>query len=354
MRAPLVLAAAAALAVPAGAATAAPRLQSPSLARIAAAPAFVADSTLAAPKASRLLLRGAYWGGRYTTPSGDAVTVYVSDSYAQDPAIPQRWADFLSSLVHGSELGLVTAYLAPLDEVQTICGADALACYSPQQSLLVAPGDAPAADISAEAVVTHEYGHHVAAHRSDAPWAAVDYGTKRWASYMEVCRRTRSGELYPGAESIPNYELNPGEAFAETYRVLNQRREGVMETPWDIVDQSLYPTSQALALVEQDVTAPWTKAATTTYRSSLSAQTRARTFSVATALDGTLGLTVRIGAVRARVRVTTASGASVADRTLAARHAATVRTTICGQRSYSVRVARVRGAGGVTLTVTRP
>jgi hypothetical protein len=355
MRAAAVLAAAAALAASAGTATAAPRLQSPSLARIAAAPAVIADSTLAAPKASSLLARGAYWGGRYTTPSGDAVTVYVSDSYPQDQTIPQRWANFLSSLVHGSELGLVTAYLAPLDEVQTVCGADALACYSPRDSLLVAPGDAPTSDISAEAVVTHEYGHHIAAHRSDAPWAAVDYGTKRWASYMQVCRRTRAGELYPGAESIPNYELNPGEAFAETYRVLNQRRTGVMETPWDIVDQRFYPTPTALTLLEQDVTTPWTTPTTSAQRSSLSARVRIRSFSVATALDGTLSLAVRAAAgVRVRVHVATASGASVADRTIAASHASSVRTTICGQRSYRVRVARVRGAGAFTLTVTRP
>jgi hypothetical protein len=355
MRALLVLAAAAALAAPAGTAKVAPRLQSPSPARIGAAPAAIADSTLTAPKASRLLARGAFWGGRYTTPSGEAVTVYVSDSYPQDPAIPQRWADFLGSLVHGSELSLVTAYLAPLDEVQTVCGADALACYSPRDSLLVAPGDAPSSDISAEAVVTHEYGHHVAAHRSDAPWAAVDYGTKRWASYLQVCRRTRAGELHPGAESIPDYELNPGEAFAESYRVLNQRRAGVMETTWNIVDQSFYPTTSALGLLEQDVTAPWTKPTTSVSRGSLSARSRTRTFSVATTLDGTLSLAVRAAAgVRLRVRLTTASGASVADRTIAASHASSVRTTICGQRSYRVRVARVRGAGAFTLTVTRP
>jgi hypothetical protein len=355
VRVPLVLAATVALAVPAAAAAAAPRLESPSRARIAAAPAFIADTTLAAPKAGRLLASEAYWGGRYTTPSGDVVTVYVSDSYPQDPAIAQGWANFLSGLVHGPELALVTAYLAPLDEVQTLCGPDALACYSPAQSLLVAPGDPPTSDISAEAVVTHEYGHHVAAHRSNAPWPAVDYGTKRWASAMQVCRRTRAGELHPGAESIPYYQLNPGEAFAESYRVLNQRRAGIAETPWDIVDQRFYPTATALTLLEQDVTQPWTKATTVIDRGSVSARARTRTFSIPTALDGTLRLTVRDGAgVRVRVRVATASGASVAARTIAARHASTVQTTVCGQRSYRVRVARVRGAGAFTLTVTRP
>src|SRR5919198_1456099 len=190
-----------------------------------------------------MLARGNYWGGRYNTPTGEPVTVYVSDSYPQDPAIPQRWANFLDSLVHGPELAQVTAYLAPLDEVQLVCGADALACYSPTESLLVAPGEAPAADISAEAVVT--------------------------------------------------YELNPGEAFAESYRVLNQHKAGVAETPWDIVDQRLYPTADALTLLEQDVTAPWTKPTQTAYRGSLRGGTRSRAYTVATGPDGSLRLSLR-------------------------------------------------------------
>jgi hypothetical protein len=332
-----------------------PVLERPTLAAIATAPQVIPDATLAAPKARRVLALANYWGGRYNTATGEAVTVYVSDSYPQDPAIPQRWADFLDSLVHGPELAQVTAYLAPLDEVQLVCGADALACYSPTESLLVAPGEAPAADISAEAVVTHEYGHHVAAHRLNPPWPAVDYGTKRWASYDEVCRRTRTGELHPGAETIPNYELNPGEAFAESYRVLNQHKAGVAETPWDIVDQRLYPTADALTLLEQDVTAPWTKPTQTAYRGSLRGGARSRTYSIATGLDGSLRVGLRAAAgVRLGLRVSVASGATVANRTVAAGRSGAVGATICGQRSYRVRVSRLRGAGAFTLSVTKP
>ena len=332
-----------------------PVLASPSRAAIATARQVIPDSTLRAAKARRILSLGSYWGGKYSTATGELVTVYVSDAYPQDPAIAQRWADFLDSLVHGSELSQVTAYLAPLDEVQSICGIEALACYSPNESLLVAPGDAPTSDISAEAVVTHEYGHHVAAHRSNPPWPAVDYGTKRWASYNQVCSKTRAGRLYPGAESLPHYTLNPGEAFAESYRVLNQHKLGLAETAWDIVDQSLYPTSQSLSLLEQDVSSPWTKPTLTAYRGSVRASARSRTFSIVTALDGSLRLDLRASSgVRLGFRVTVPSGRAVATRTVAAAHDNVVPTTICGQRSYRVRVSRLRGAGAFTLSVTKP
>ena len=341
--------AAAAFALPA------PVLERPSAAAIATAPAVIPDSALSAPKARRVLALADYWGGRYSTPSGAQVTVYISDSYPQDQSIPQRWANFLDSLVHGSELSQMTLYLAPLDEVQTTCGADALGCYSPSQSLLVTPGDPPAADISAEAIVIHEYGHHVAAHRLNAPWAAVDYGTKRWASYNQVCSKSRAGKLHPGAESLPFYTLNPGEGFAESYRVLNQHKLGLPETAWDIVDQSLYPSAQSLTVLEQDVTSPWAKPTTTAYRGSLRGETKSRTISVATGLDGSLRLDVRASSrVRLRFRVSLPSGKALATRTVAAAHDSVVSTTICGQRSYSVRVSRLRGAGAFTLFVTEP
>jgi hypothetical protein len=329
-------------------------LSYPSTAALSASTRFIPDSTLGARKARLLLAGPNYWGGRYTTTTGELVTVYVSDAYPQDPSVAQRWANFLAGLVHGSELGQVTAYLAPLGEVQSLCGLQALACYSPRESLLVAPGEAPVSDITAEAVVTHEYGHHVATHRSNPPWPAVDWGTKRWASSIQVCRRTRAGSLKPGAEDIPNYFVNPGEGFAESYRVLNQRKAGLVETPWDIVDRSLYPSAQALTLLEQDVTSPWTKATTTAYRGSVSSGSRTRTFAVPTVLDGTLRVALRASSgVRLRLRLTAA--ATKADvRTVAAGRSSTVATTICGARSYTARVTRLRGAGAFTLTVTRP
>jgi hypothetical protein len=183
-------------------------------------------------------------------------------------------------LIHGPELGSLTAYLEPLSEVQQQCGSQALACYDPSRSTLYAPGDDPSADLSAEAVVTHEYGHHVAQHRVNLPWAAVDYGTKRWATYEQVCARSEDGELHPGAETQPAYQLNPGEAFAETYRVLNERHAGIPEFAWQVVSQSLYPDDTALALVEQDVTSPWQATTHATRTAALSKRIPSRTYTV--------------------------------------------------------------------------
>ena len=54
--------------------------------------------------------------------------------------------------------------------------------YVPDQA--VESGHAP------EYVLAHEYGHHIAAWRSNAPWEAVDWGPKHWASAMRACARS--------------------------------------------------------------------------------------------------------------------------------------------------------------------
>jgi hypothetical protein len=324
------------------------RLQSPSTEDIGRSSGAIADSA----HASRLL-PGSYWGGPVTASTGEQITVYVSNRYAQDPAVAQRWADFLASLIHGSELSSLVAYLAPQDEVSSICGQDALACYGASANLLVAPGDDPSTDMSAEAVVTHEYGHHVAAHRTNPPWAAVDYGTKRWASYENVCSSTVRGLLYPGAESLPRYELNPGEAFAETYRVLNQRAAGIAEVPWDIVSRQLYPDEAALAALRADITTPWQSRTTSTQTSALTKTIRSRTYTVTTPLDGTVAVTVRPTAKsRLSLEIDGADGTVLARGTGSRTLAAT--TTICGQRSLRIRVAGISGTGTFRLAVARP
>ena len=241
------------------------RLDIPQRTQIARAAAPIVDREVAASSVSAVAPAG-YWGGQYQTAAGESVTIYASNSYPVDPALGQRWADFLGSLVHGSEISTVTVLLATAAQISRVCGADAVACYSPQGAVLYTPGEDPGTDLSAEAVITHEYGHHVAANRSDAPWSALDSGPKRWASTMQVCARTRSGELFPGAEDAQHYTLNPGEGWAETYRVLNERKAGLAEAPWQIVTQALYPTAAALTAAEQDVTSPWQAATTTTDR----------------------------------------------------------------------------------------
>jgi hypothetical protein len=335
-------------------ATAASSLKSPDALGLVRAGTAIPDSTLSST-GRRALAATASWGGTFTASTGEQVHIQVSDSYPQDPARAQRWADFLASLVHGPEISTVDVYLAPLGEVQRFCGRDALACYSPGSHQLVAPGDDPSSDISAEAVVTHEYGHHVAASRSNAPWPAVEYGTKRWATYEQVCTRARSGQLFPGAEDAVHYMLNPGEAFAETYRVLNQRRLGVPETSWDIVARSLYPDDTALALVQQDVLSPWTANTSSTTSVTLTRRASVKTISVVTPLDGALRVTARTTRnERVRVRVLSTSPKTASSTVVPGGASRSTTGTVCGARSARVRLTLTRGAGRVALTTSRP
>lgn len=352
----LLVVAAAALAAAATAAEATPatiRLQSPHRSEIARA-GTITDSTLTPAGAARVA-RSASWGGVYTTPSGELVKVYASNTYPQDPAVGQRWADFFAGLVHGTELATITAYLAPLNEVQSLCGSQALACYSPRDSLLVAPGDDPYADTSAEAIVTHEYGHHVANNRLNPPWQAEDYGAKRWASYMQVCANTKQGAYFPGSETLPNYRVNPGEGWAEAYRVLNQRKAGLVESPWEIVVRAFYPDDTALGQLEQDVVAPWTAPTAESRSGSVTRKTRVRSYTVATPLDGTLRISLR-GARAARLALDLFSGTTRIGHAVKAANATATTTslTVCGQRSVGIRVARTTGAGTFALTISKP
>jgi hypothetical protein len=327
------------------------RLDSPSLAEIARAQAPISDA-LVSPRVLGLLAPGTYWGGAYRTRSGESVTVYASNAYPVDPVLGQRWADFLGSLLHGPELSSIRVFLAPESQVSRVCGSDAVACYSSAESALLAPGQDPSNGLSAEAVIAHEYGHHVAANRSNAPWAAVAYGPKRWASAIEVCARARRGELAPGAEDPVRYDVNPGEGWAETYRLLNERRRGVAESPWGVVSNVLYPDAAALAAAEQDVTSPWVQPAASSRAGTLTRSTRTRTYTIPTQLDGTLKVTLRPSAgtrvaldvFASSTRLVHAVGAGTFSRS----------TTVCGQRSLRVRVSAVRGSGGFRLAVATP
>jgi hypothetical protein len=330
-----------------------PRLKSPQLDEIARADAPITDSLMSAPT-TRALAQAptGYWGGVYRASTGENVTIYASNAYPMDNTIGQRWAGFLASLVHGSELSKVTVLLSTADQISRICGQDALACYSAQGALLYAPGEDPSSSLSAEAVITHEYGHHVAANRLNSPWDALDWGPKRWASSMQVCLGAKQGRLSPGAEDPVRYEQNPGEGWAETYRVLNQRRLGLPESPWEIVTQALYPTSAALTAADADVTTPWAANTTTVRSGAVTRTSRTRSYTVATPLDGTLKLTLRTSAgLRVAVDVF-ASSSRVAHGTGAGTLSRS--TTVCGARTYRVRVTDLRGRGSFRLAVSKP
>jgi hypothetical protein len=315
-------------------------LERPSVARIATGPLVIRDAPLLRTDAPE-----GFWGGVYTTRTNEHVTVYTSNAYAVDNAANQRWADFLASLVHGSELSLVSVFLAPPAQVATICGSeDILGCYGHDR--LVAPGQGTF-EVSAESVITHEYGHHIAAHRSNSPWPALAWGTKRWASYEQVCRRTRAHELFPGAEGGLVYLFNPGEVFAETYRLMNERKAGTPETPWRVVDQSLIPNDRDLALVEQDVAQPWSENHTVTYAGRFGVRgASVRNFKIATPLDGNLTVSVQ---GNPNLRLALFSG-----KKRIARGTATTGTMVCGSRALTLRVTRTSGSGAFKAAVSLP
>jgi len=62
----------------------------------------------------------------------------------------------------------VTLYLAPLSQVQSLCGPSTLACYSPDDEVILATGDDVTGVATAKDIVTHEYGHHIANHQNDS------------------------------------------------------------------------------------------------------------------------------------------------------------------------------------------
>ena len=291
-----------------------------------------------------------YWGGTYTASNGENVTVAVSEYYFQDPAGPQSYAEFFATgLIHGPELAqLAVVVVEPLSAVQQDCGGDALACYYPSDQLMFVPGEDPQAGVPLESIVAHEYGHHVANHSVNTPWAAVDWGAKRWASYENICTRTLQRTAYPGDEG-EHYTLNPGEAFADTYRVMNELRWGLSPSSiyWPVVDQSFFPDARAIQTVNQDVTAPWTANATTgTSGRFLKNGTRLRAYPLKTPLDGLLGVGVRSTAGRYTVSLVDA-GRQVASGRRFSR-------TICGGRSAALVVHRKGQPGRFSLNVSRP
>jgi hypothetical protein len=297
-----------------------------------------------------------YTGGDYTTAStGETVHVWSTVPYSDDPTFNQTWADFLGTLPHGKEISSVTVYLAPLAAVQTVCGANTLGCYSPEDEVLFATADDVPGQPPAKGILAHEYGHHLANSENDAPWPAEDYGTKRWSTYVGVCAGARDGSLFPGDEG-DHYRLNPAEDFAENYRVLAERTLGLPESPWGVVDNSLYPDSTALQLLQQDIQTPWVGPTVSDRPGSFRSYTgNVRTFAIQTPLDGTLGLKLTVPAGSSYdLRVSDATGKLIVQTKPITRSVRTLSVPICGQRSFSVQAVRTKGFGAFTLQVSKP
>ncbi len=311
-----------------------------------------AVTTRLAPAGARRLARAAWQGGTYTTSTGESVRVLVTDAYPDGYAVGQRWADFFASLVHGSELGLVTVYVVTPAEITGICGDPrAIGCYGSQQLAIVGE---TVYGVTPEEVARHEYGHHVAANRLNPPWRAVDWGPKRWASIANVCTRVQQGTAFPGDEDA-HYEQNPGEGFAEVYRALNEAKAGATSFSWPIVDPAFYPDQAALQAAEQDVVAPWASTSTQAVKGRFVGNGRKPwILPVATELDGSLSVTLTLprGALY-DLTLLSADGRTVLAQGLWSGAAEKrLEYTVCGQRSVQLRVTRRGPAGAFSLQVT--
>ena len=313
------------------------------------------DVELGTPlRAARLAAADVTWrGGPTTTSTGETVNVLVSDALPPEAASPSRWAEFLTGLAHGSEISALTVYVGTLDDMQSICGQNALGCYASDQ--LVAPGET-AVDVSPEEVIRHEYGHHIAYHRSNPPWNAIEWGPKRWASAENVCARVGGREAYPGDEGS-NYALNPGEAWAETYRLMDERKAGITTASWRIVSPSFFPTEQALAAAQQDVLQPWT-APRTTSTSHVFGKRGAKVWWIrlSTPLDGSLRINATLpGGGTYDVALVGANHRTIVGRAQwVGQRAKSLDASVCGQRSFFVRVTQNGALGRVRVSATTP
>ena len=318
--------------------------------------AFVSPSNLALPSAPfrTTLLEPAdaavprsfaESGGVYTTRDGISVRVTVSDYYTPNPAADQALVDFLGAMLHGPELAALTAFVVSPDEIKEICGPEASGCYSARAQSLVVAGEASTDGIPVEHVMAHEYGHHVAANRDNAPWDAVDWGTKRWATQMGICSKQQAGQVFPGDEG-DHYTLNPGEGWAEVYRLHNANLLGSWAPfGWNVVSMLFFPDATATSLLQQDILQPWTKPTTSRMTGKLAAG-KTRRYRIQTPLDGNIVATVA-GKSAPTVRFSTTAGQAL---TPAGRRAS---ITACGGREL-VATVRAKRAGAFTLSVSRP
>jgi hypothetical protein len=316
------------------------------------------------------------WGGVYTTSNGQQITMLVSDLYGVDEAVNQGLAEWISkNFFYGPELASAAFLVSTPAEIAAICGEDAAGCYSPSARALVVPGE-HYANLHFMTVWAHEFGHHVAANRSNHPWRALEWGTKRWASHVGICRRVQEGTAFPGAFD-GNYVRNPGEVFAESYARLVNRDGNWADNWWPVWDwlwdPTFTPDATSLGILQRDVLEPWEVGEALTWSGTLKRKiawkvkwvvdkrtkkrrkTRKKivgpvlpkTFVAATGYDGVLSASLHGPRGASLTATDRSTGAVLASGSTEVEH------TVCGQRAVVLRVA-ARAAGAFTVSISKP
>jgi hypothetical protein len=207
---------------------------------------------------------------------------------------------------------------------------------------MIVPGDQPPeSTVSVNYVMTHEYGHHIASHRSNAPLAALDFGPKRWSSYELVCANTIDGKLGPGDQGV-NYLSNPGEGWAEAYARLVFPGEAWRFTPL------LKPTQGSALAAMADVAQPWTKRTSTTFTG-----TQTKTFKLPITLDGAFTLQLD-GPSTANYDIVVRSGSKTVDKTTRKDSNDRIHYKIAcrDHRTETLRITVLRRSGSGPYTLT--
>jgi len=285
----------------------------------------------------------------YSTDRQGPVKVDISPRYGPlTKARVQPYVDFLASRSHGSELDRLTLLVVTPEELPRACAPGALACYLPARELMIIPGEqTPAGQVPIEYVITHEYGHHVAANRNNDPWAAIGWGPKAWATQRSVCAGVAERRYFPNDQG-DRYRSNPGENWAETYAQLHYRNQ----FGWEL-DPSFIPDEATFAAAQRDVVAPWRGSVVQRRSGTLTSARRTKSFPVATTLDGRIRLSLK-GPSRANFDVQILSGGRVVARTRRSGSRDTLTATDCQVREFTVRVVRRSGSGSFSLRVQTP
>jgi hypothetical protein len=326
-----------------------------------AAPAAIArgrDTVIEAPSVGSARISASASANRYPIDDGSGETVAVAVTEACQAACtaadPQQIAGFLGTLIHGSEMELLTVQLDTPSQIEFDCGFGAQACYYAGEDKIVLSGDdTPAPDgASREFVLAHEYGHHVAQHReSPSPFpAAIDWGPPRWSSYEHVCQRSKTGALFPGNEGL-HYFQDPGEAFAESFARYRFPNSGV-RWRWT---QALEPNAGALRAIREDTLDPWSGRSAFRIEGRVPARPDGATIKAfQTPLDGTVSLrpagrrsySLSLLNPAGRVLRTSRHGLGLGHQ---------LNFTVCGQSRLRVAVQSHRRRGGAfKLQIQRP
>ena len=328
------------------------------LASPAAAASRPRDTVIESPSAGSALISASADANSYPIDDGSGETVAISVTEACqascNAAEPQQIADFLGTLIHGSEMEQLTVQLDTPSQIEFDCGYGAEACYYGGENKIVLSGDdTPAPEgASREFVLAHEYGHHVAQHRESPPPfpAAIDWGTPRWSSYEHVCQGSRAGALFPGNEGL-HYFRDPGEAFAESFARL---RFPESKVPWRWA-AALEPDAAAFQAIREDTLEPWVGRSALQLRGwAPPRHGGAAVRAFGTPLDGTVSLRpagrprYRLSLLNPAGRVlrTSRSGLSFGHR---------LNYTVCGQPRLRVAIRSSRRSGGAfELQIQRP